>query len=44
MPLTLSVIITVLVVLVLVGGIGYMIDRSVDDEETERARQEEERR
>ena len=44
MPLTLNVIITVVVVLVLVGGIGYLIDRSVDDEETERARQEEERR
>jgi predicted small integral membrane protein len=41
MPLTLSVILTVIVVLVLVGGIGYMIDRSVDDEETERAREEE---
>jgi predicted small integral membrane protein len=43
MPLTLIVALTVIVVLVLVGGVGYMIDRSVDDEETERARQEEER-
>jgi predicted small integral membrane protein len=43
MPLTLLVALTVIVVLTLVGGIGYMIDRSVDDEETERARQEEER-
>ena len=42
MPLTLNVIITVVVVLVLVGGVGYMIDRSVNDEETERAREEEE--
>ena len=44
MPLTLIVALTVIVVLALVGGVGYMIDRSVDDEETERARQEEERR
>jgi hypothetical protein len=43
MPLTLTVALTVIVVLALVGGLGYMIDRSVDDEETERARQEEER-
>jgi hypothetical protein len=43
MPLTLTVALTVLVVLMLVGGIGYVIDRSVDDEETERRREEEER-
>ena len=43
MPMTLSVAITVILVLVLVGGVGYVIDRSVDDEETERAREEEER-
>ena len=43
MPLTLIVALTVIVVLALVGGVGYMIDRSVDDEETERARQGEER-
>jgi hypothetical protein len=41
MPLTLSVILTVLVVLVLVAGVGYVIDHSVDDEDTERAREEE---
>jgi hypothetical protein len=41
MPLTLSVALTVIVVLALIGGVGYMIDRSVDDEETERAREEE---
>ena len=43
MPLTLTVTLTVLVVLMLVGGIGYVIDRSVDGEETERRREEEER-
>jgi hypothetical protein len=44
MPMTLAVALTVLVVLTVVGALGYLIDRSVDDEETERARQEEERR
>ena len=38
-----DVALTVLVVLTLVGAVGYIIDRSVDDEETARARQEEER-
>jgi hypothetical protein len=44
MPMTLAVALTVLVVFTVVGVLGYLIDRSVDDEETERARQEEERR
>lgn len=44
MSMTLAVALTVLVVLTVVGAVGYLIDRSVDDEETERARQEEERR
>jgi len=43
MPLTLTVVLTVLVVLTVVGAVGYLIDRSVDDEETARAREEEER-
>ena len=43
MPLTLTVALTVLVVLTLVGALGYLIDRSADDEETEKWKEEQER-
>jgi Tfp pilus assembly protein PilX len=43
MSLTLIVVLIVLVVLTLVGGLGYLIDRSVDSEETEKRKEEQER-
>jgi flagellar basal body-associated protein FliL len=43
MPLTLIVLLLVLVVFALVGAAGYVIDRSVDSDETEKRKEEEER-